>query len=221
MKIRKSHLTLIEVMIALTLLSLLLTTLFGVYQHIESLHQLLHKDQKTGLRMLYVQHRLSEVIPNAVSRKVKEAYFYNTSNPYNSLVFVYDNGADPNPKFSGYVLGRLYLDPQSKLCLVTWPSVKTDSNANPEMRKEILLEKVKDLSFSFYVPPKEEKLTVDPAKTNERPTQWYPDWPMEMVNTDEISLPGMIKIKIQVEGNQEITFAFVLPNSERSIMYVE
>jgi hypothetical protein len=72
-------------------------------------------------------------------------FYKKSKNP--SLFFVFDNGIDPDPKFSGPVFAKLYIDKEKRLVLKTAPYKKTTSFF---CRKEILLHHVDSWNFVFY-----------------------------------------------------------------------
>lgn len=67
-----------------------------------------------------------------------------------SLIAVFDNGIDPDPVFSGTVLGRIFLDEQQNLALVIWPLEKSEKKR--PWRKEILLSDIDDFHFQLLDP---------------------------------------------------------------------
>lgn len=59
------------------------------------------------------------------------------------LIFMFNNGVDHNPAFCGDVTGMLYQNADHKLCLASWAS-------NGEARVDMLLDNIKEISFSFF-----------------------------------------------------------------------
>ena len=99
---RKSFFTLIEVLIAIGLVVVLLSTLLGIYSYIDRMHREIRISEQTNFRLLYAQYRLAEVLPNAIKKEKNPAkkqlddfYFYMTSGIKKgtpSLVLTFDNG---------------------------------------------------------------------------------------------------------------------------------
>ena len=215
MRMRRQCFTLLEVMIALGLLAVLMTFLFGFYREITDMHHDLDKTREKNFRLLYVQHRLANVISNASFLDSKEVLigtnlrtlFYTApeDNPLvkgSSLVLMYNNGVEYPPCFSQNVLGRLYLDKEGSFCLVTWPSPnlwKEDGKTFDKMpvKKEILFENIKDIEFVFYVPPKlnpnqpvkETNVEVGREKLIPAPGMWHHDWDIAYQE-----LPALVKV---------------------------
>lgn len=223
--IRKKSFTLVELLIAIGLLSLLLTTLFGIYRYIDHTQKKIAQEEKGNFRLLYAQHRLSEVIPQTVSktRGKDDFYFYTQSSNQSphSLVFIYDNGADGSPIFSGPVIGKLFLEPNGELSLATWPLISRESN-QPPMRKEVLLEGVEDIKFSFYMPPRKD-VSDKPldSSLDGKYGQWHPEWPVDNSQEDFKDLPAMVKIFVTLRNKEKITLAYVFINTKHSVLYHE
>jgi len=224
----RRHMTLLEVMIAMGLAVMVLTTLTYFYSDIDSLNREMERIQKESFHNLYVENRLSMILPRAVSERdsKKDFYFFTSTTPggffkagSTNLVFTFDNGVMLDKDFSNHVLARLYLDPQNRLCLATWPSPK---RWNPvgltSMKKEVLLENVEQLQFSFYVPPEKDRSKWGVAsKPLEIKGPWVNEWRSEYKQ-----LPTLIKVElVKKVGKEEkpMTFAFSLPNAEKFIIY--
>lgn len=114
-----------------------------------------------------------------------------------SLVVTFDNGIDPNPYFSGPVLGRVYLDNKKNLCLAYWP---IDPVKNRPWRKEILASEVLDYSFQFLGAPSEKEASHSPAI-------WHSDW-----SPSQKTIPSTIRLILK-QKTGSLQFAFRLPNS--------
>ncbi len=170
---RRQYVTLIEVMIAMGLISILMTVLMGYYSQIEFLHGQIDRARDESFELRYLEARLAQVIPSAISAKppTKETekkndfYFYTSTNLESgvegpSLVFTYDNGIDIDPAFCNHVLGRLLVESrngESSLVLLTWPVPRcTKGTFPPPMKKEILISKVTDISYQFFSPTVQE-----------------------------------------------------------------
>lgn len=234
----KRFITLLELLIAMALTSLILTVLFYFYRDISWLNQEMEKSQEAAFKRSYLQNRLADVLPSAVSPRTAEDDFYfflshehggilKAGNP--SLVFTYNFGANRDPQFANHVLGRLYLDVNNNLALATLPSPARWSPVIPlKIKNEILLEDVESLSFSFYVPPEKERSQIGgkapkgglrkgkSAMIDLQPKDaWHQDWKFEYHQ-----LPAMVKIVLKVKNKEEpLTFVFPLPLSEFIIVY--
>lgn len=162
----KRHFTLLETLIALGITMLILSTLTFFYRQIDAINSQVEKVQDNSFRMRYVENRLAAILPNAVSEadEKKDFFFYTTSSSISfgmqgspTLLFTYDNGVKLDKPFSNHVLGRLYLDSDGNLCLATWPSPsRWVEGVTPPMKKEVLLEGVRELNLGFFVAPDRE-----------------------------------------------------------------
>ena len=225
---KKQHITLLEVLIAMGLLSILLTAVFSIYSQISLIEIEAKKDREENFRILYAQYRLSKVIPNTLDIVGEEPlpfYMDYQSTPYHtgdSLVFVYDNKVDGNPEFSNALLARLYVDLNGNLSIATWPWKSNPAEGTVAMRREILLENVKEVNLLFYAAQKREErkkaiLTGDEALLG----GWHSNWPLETINPDEApGIPAIIKMNILIENEEKpIELTYVLPNANESILY--
>lgn len=233
MKYHKRHyMTLLELIIAMSLTAIILTTLMYFYQQVTWINTEMDRVQSRNFQKRFVEKRLSEVIPKAIPKKKKDFHFFISLNGgelfkprTTSLLFTFDNCVKLNKQMSYHVIGRLYLDNEGNFTLATWPIPKRwKENENPPMFKEILLENVESLSFEFFVPPDKGKTEIDNgiAKLNEKIPleirgQWVTDWKKEYRE-----LPAIVRVKLKhnLDGEVEsLTFAFPLPHTSRPIIY--
>ena len=233
MKQKRIHyMTLLELVISLALTMIILATLSFFYREVDLLDTETEKKQRDMFQLRYLENRLANILPRAISEydTEKDFYFFTSPDPANlfkqdskSLIFTYDRKIDLDKPFSTHTLGRLYLDKEGRLTLGIWPSKNRWDLAKgtlPPMKKEILLENVEDLSFEFYAAPaknrsrlrgknqKEIKHPVEPEKDS-----WLKEW-----LNDYLQLPAIIKVKVK-QNNKWIVFAFPLPNIQDAIVY--
>lgn len=236
---KKRFATLLETLIALSLAMLILTTLTYFYRQITTLNRKGEEMQEMGFKMRYLENRLSAILPNAVSEtdEKKDFFFFSTASqpPFTmpgspTLIFTYDNGTKLDKLFSNNVLGRLYLDSEGRFCLTSWPSPKRWTDGiNPPIKKEILLEGVRELQISFFVAPEKEwQLEKSPPKKEEgqeslpalvKPTpagSWLPSW-----SFDYHQLPALVKLQVTLNNGTVRLFVFPLPKSQRQIVYTQ
>lgn len=248
--------TLLETLIALGITMLVISTLTFYYRQVDAVNTQLEKVQSQGFRMRYVENRLSQILPQAISETdaKKDFFFFTTSSSLAftqqgspTLIFAYDNGAKLDKLFSNHVLGRLFLSTDNKLCLATWPSPsRWVEGINPPMKKEVLLEGVKELSFAFFVAPdKDWKLSDTGA-----PKQTIPDYkaapdtkaasdakgvsaePAQIIvkpspegqwhptwSHDYQQLPAMIRLHVALMDGSTRVFAFPFPKCQRQVVY--
>ncbi|MFA6916039.1 MAG: hypothetical protein WC222_06560 [Parachlamydiales bacterium] len=230
--ISRRFFTLIEVLIALGLTSIIMSTLTYFYFQIQSINTKTEKSLKKLYELSYLENRLSEVIPKALAENTPKKDFYFYTSELNSeyikqgspsLVFMYDNGIDINKALSNNTLGRLFVDNKRRLILATWPSPKRwKEGSSPIVVKEVLAENVDSISFKFFVAPDIDRNKVPQSvegnkkKQQSRPEPhlaWISEWKNEFNE-----LPAIMKISLQ-RGPENIEYSFPLPNSTKTIFY--
>ena len=223
--------TLIELLIAMALVSILMTALMSYYGQVSALHRQADALRDETFQWRYLQDRLSYILPRATAppyratkkEKKNDFYFYlsdfeSSDIKPHSLVFTYDNGFVADPRFSGTVLARLYLSGQT-LRLAIWPLPRCSSPPNPPMLQEVLLENVESVKFEFYNPPdvtgaSKPAREVFPKPTETPPFEWTSFWPMTYSQ-----LPALVKITVKrQEDPQTKSFVFMLPNCTKPIV---
>lgn len=230
---RKRPLLLIEVLIAISLLSILSTFLFFGFGYVSECH---HMNEKVCQRekMISQSHQvLSRVFSQAVlletpttgkskdKKPEEEKFFFFTSElalskgVSQSLVFSFNNGVDRDPQFANEVLARIYVDEKHCLCLAIWPLTSLKQGLSPSiMRKEILVDNVLSLRFSFYQPPDEKKLTVQTSdiQTGDLQKKPSPGKHQEWLQ-DYQQLPRLINLLLTMKGDESnpVVFSYLLP----------
>src|SRR5690606_19238183 len=97
---------------------------------------------------------------------------------------------DPDPAYSGSVLGRIFLDAKNNLSMAIWP---LDKDKNTTCRTEILLPNIEDFEFEFLgknsatKPEKKEK--IRPINSD---FSWKTNWPKS-----HGSVPSIIRLSIR------------------------
>lgn len=236
-KKRRRQITLLELMIAMGLMMIILSTLAYFYMQLEEINRESEIEQKRLFKQLYLSTRLADILPKTQSPKNEKnsAYFYTTtsSDPAilsgtTSLVFTYDNGVKLDPQFSNRVLGRLFLDKEHRLCLAVWPSSERwEEGHAPPMKSEVLLDDVESIDYRFYVPPKKdrEKVWKQAGMTVKLP-EGFPEtleggWKKEWSAAWE-QLPALIEIVLSMKsenGVKSLVLAYPLPNSLLVVIY--
>lgn len=242
-KMRKSYMTLLETMIAMTILSVVLVFAFGFFRELTVLTRMTDEVQKESFKMRYLESRLSyifERIVNEKSSSKRDFFFYTQPERQGhwqgtSLIVTFDNEVRLNPNFSGDVLGRLYVGPDDRFRLAIWPLGVADPHEH--LHEEVLLEYVADVQYSFYAAP--EKIDdaheihtgkfIDPDKVPEK-DHWHENkWAVTYEQ-----MPSILKIVVKVAKNPEDLkshhagmnletisheFYFVLPSSKNPVQY--
>lgn len=241
--LKKSYMTLLETLIAVSILSIVLVFVFGFFREMNEITRLTDLQQKESFQNRYLESRLNYIFERIVNENEKNIHrlFFYTEPPNRSywlstsLVLTFDNGVRSNPMFSGDVLAKLYLDTERRLKLAIWPLHVEDPHLY--MHEEILLENVADLNFSFYRAP--ERIqdnkeihsgeVIDAENKFPKKNTWHPDW---YITYNQ--MPSIIKISIDVAKNPKelsgyrpgmpidkinTTYHFVLPSSNNPVQY--
>ncbi len=196
-------------LIALSLMTLLLTLLFSFMAQNMKAGKQMEKARFAILERQNLQIRLQDLF-TSLSRGHSRSPLYTQTFPkeeQESVVFLYDNGIDPDPLFSGVLIGRLYLDEQQNFCLSSWP---VDDAEERHWRKEILLSGVSRFAFQFLGEKKGNDPKIKPVTAH---VGWYPYWKQE--KTD---LPSFIRLTIH-QREKPLLFAFRLPTFEPVVTY--
>jgi hypothetical protein len=204
-------------LIALSLTAILLTFLFSFFVESAKIEKKLDTARMAMTNRGNLQTRLQTVL-TSIDRGSMEPFFYTKQfdkEKHLSLVAIFDNGIDPDPAFSGSILGRIYLDQEKNLCLATWPLTQAK---NRPWRKEILFPHVKDFEFEFLGTKSADE---HGTKENSRPINatlcWKSNWPKAVHE-----VPGIIRLTVLEESSSKpIRYAFILPVSEPFITYLD
>lgn len=195
----KRSVTLIEMVIAMTLFSALITSLFFWYSHISR-----KPDTESLLEKRYCLERLSTFFSKATLDSKKGLTTFHTND--NSLIFTFENGAYEEPLLSDIVLARLHHDKVSHLLSLTiWPQPTKDRVLIHPSITFPLLHNVKEIDFNFFYPPNPLSGPVSPheIKTCHPNSGWQKQWRAEFQ-----ALPALIKLTI---NNIEHIFDFPYP----------
>lgn len=241
-KLRKTYLTLLETLIALSILSVVLVFVFGFFRELSEVTRLSDNVQKESFQTRYLESRLSYIFERIVNENDSaRTFFFYTQPPVRdrwlspSLILTFNNEVRMNPALSGDVLARLYVDTDHTLRLAIWP-LRVDE---PEelMCEEVLFENVADVKYSFYAAPErienEKEVhsgeVIDPEKKMPVKDHWHEEWALTYEQ-----MPSIVKIEIAVAENPEdlkshhrgmrtnttpLILSFVLPSSKNPVHY--
>lgn len=230
----RRHATLIEVLIAMTLTTLVLMTLMFFYQQISFINIDIDKVKAEHFHLRYVENRLSEVLPRAINEKgrLTDFVFFTFNDDGSglsgsqSLIFTFDNDVSLDQVFSNHVIGRLYLDKDGRLILAYWPSPKRlEGNGEIPMKKEILFEGAESLAFEFFIAPDKAGGEAKLSKASESPVpEPKGDWRRQLWTKDFNKLPVMAKVILGVKEGKDrkketYTFIFPLANTLNPVIY--
>lgn|GEM_PF-1421797 len=235
---RKSYMTLLETLIAMSLLSMLLVFVFGFFRELSELTRVTEQAQKKSFQMRYLESRLGFIFERLVNEKATARKFFFYTEPPNrhfsplpSLVLTFNNEVRLDPHFSSDVLGRLYVDMEGRLCLALWPLHLPKPFEH--FQEEVLMDHVVNLSYSFYAPPEplvdpNQVMTgkkIDSEKISPEKDQWHEEW---LLSYNQ--MPSIMKMVIEIaktggehpgsdRGTYTMVLHFVLPSSKNYIYY--
>jgi hypothetical protein len=225
-KAKRRWMTLIEVLIASSLLTILLTVLLGVYYHVSANYAEVQKVHQEAFKRRYMQNRLTQIFANIPETWIhkKKGIIFTSQNALgtigNSLIFAFDNRADSTPTLSGYSYGHLHVNPQHQLCLVIWSAEKADDKSDMlppiVMKQEVLLYDVDSIAFQFYAPPK------DPSAdyTTLQALPIFDSWNLNIWKKEYPAFPAIIQLAVTTTtGSQAYEYQFVLPYIKSNILY--
>ncbi len=130
-----------------------------------------------------------------------------------NLILIFDNGIDPDPAFSGSILGKIFVDDSHNFCLATWP---LHQDKNLLWRKEVLFPHVESFEFEFLGENATEHGKKEAIKPINATLAWRTHWPKSPQK-----MPSIVRLKIEEEKEKEpLQFAFILPaSSELDVIY--
>ncbi len=205
--IKKRYISLLELMIAISLTLIILTTLSFFYDQTFRINRKMDAAQNEAFKLLYVETRLANVFPKIFApseNKDIEFIFFTTdeAGKGQNLIFSFDNNVKLDKTMSFNVIGRLYLDEKGNLILATWPARKRWKEGElPTMKKEILVENIDSLQFQFFDLEDELK-------------GWVSVWPKDKGK----KLPPVLKVILK-RKDEEIVYAYHMPNCDKTVTY--
>lgn len=219
-RFRRRHFTLIELLVALTLTAGLLGTLLFTYRTTALARRDIDLLLWPMRERLALDERLQELFFNVALKDQWGHWFFTT--PEHSLVFSYHNGVDIDPKFSGLVLGNLYVDSDQRLILATWPHPQRYQLPQPPFRQEVLQAGVSRLEVACYEPPFQRDPylrpidSTDPIQTGRSrqtmtPQKWHEDWPLQAREN-----PALVRLTLHHSDETPATIlTYALPGIKR------
>ncbi len=183
----KKTFLLLELLIALGLMSMLVLLLLSFMKQNLIVEKKMDQTRHLVLERQALQNRIQDLLLSIRSDTASSFYtqiFPKETHP--SLILIFDHGVDPDPLFSGSIIGRLFIDENHNLSLALWPN---DPDKKQYFRKEVLLSNVSDFSMEFL---------------NE--SFWKSSWP----KTEKI--PSLLRISL-THNHLRLQFAFILPSS--------
>jgi hypothetical protein len=204
--IKKRNLSLLEVCVSLFIIAILLSLVFGYFSQVVLVENKIKKAQSDVLICQHLQIKLKQIFSNVIPlpSSTDESIFF-TEKKLSSINFAFDNGIDPDPRFSGPVIGKLFFE-SNNLKLDIFPI----DQKQKIKKSEILIKNISKAEFKFL---------NKSSKTNK--WKWITQWSKE-----KNSLPPMIKLKLakKIDGanmTKKVKFAFFLPSDLEPITYLE
>ncbi len=191
----KKPFLLLELLIALSLISMLTLLLFSFLKQNLIVEQKMDQTRHLVLERQSLQARIQDLVMSI--RTDTDSPFYTQIFPketFQSLILTFDHGIDPDPFFSGSLTGRLFVDENRNLSLAYWPN---DPDKKHYWRKEILLPNVSDFSMEF----------LSESKDPQKKSFWDLSWPKTK------KTPSILRITLTQNKNR-LQFAFILPNTQ-------
>ncbi len=193
----KKAIILMELLVALVLIGAILSLLFNFFGNTLKFDRKVDLIRKEAIVREHLQIRLlhffTSIVPrsNLSNRATSSLFSLDGESP--GLAAVFDNGIDPDPRFSGAVLGELILDEQENLILSITP---LSQDAKKCFRKELLLQQVKQLEFQFL---------SRKSEAHAASIEWLKAWPK-----DRWDIPPIVRVLVK-QKEKDLAFAFSLP----------
>ncbi len=213
----RRHATLVEVLVALCLTTLLLTSVFSIWRYTARASQQADLLLSTVREEAALRLRLDQILTQTLRGTFysEEAY----QNP--SLVFTFDNGPQLERHFSGPVLARLFVDSNQRLALTLWPHPDHWKLDPPPSATEILASDVTRLNLAFYEPPSwgpeidSPTIEVGREKHSPDPDRWHSEWREKFQE-----LPALVRFTLTIDGDEEQhTITTSLPEAQKPLRY--
>lgn len=138
---RTHHLTLMEIVVAFGLISIVLFTLFSCFTTYSKMQMQMETIRPIIIQKQMMYQRLSQIFSLAQTQSFQAVPQEEDANP--TLTFSFDNGYDRSPEFSDDVKACIYLNHSSELVL------QLCSNVDQSKRKEILQNHVHSVSWDL------------------------------------------------------------------------
>lgn len=195
-------------MISLVLVGAIMTLLLTFFKNSMKMDRKMDELRKDLYSRQHFQVRLSQLFSSIAPRSSLPSFsgssFHTSGEDSPALVAIFDNGIDPDPSFSGAIIGKIYLEKDGNLFLLLEPLNKDRA---PVYRKELLFKNVENLEFQFLA--KRSPGKPDPGSYPFSPHfEWRNTWPK-----NRWDIPSLIRVMVKQNGS-DLGFAFSLPFAE-------
>lgn len=174
--VKRLYISLVELVVGLVLLSLAIGFLFRYLTHVARIDCAMQHTEEQSADTSRAAARLSILFQKATSLLVE----YKEGEPI--LILRFDNGVDPDPLWSGKMVGRLRRTEEGDLLF----SYAPEGRRIDTPREEILFPQVADVEWTFWK-------GGDPI--------WITEW-------RERTLPPTIRLKVGRRAHESLQFAF-------------
>jgi hypothetical protein len=208
--------TLVELMVALALVGGIVALLLFTYRTTAMARGRIDKVLEPVRQRAALHHRLQDLFFHASTFQDSNHFFCITAEP--ALLLTYHYGIDPDRRFSGLVLGKLYLDGGGRLVFATWPLPQYhDEHREPPCRQEVLFSGVDELEIEGL-----QRATRLPVQTNSIQTGgqppiltagWHSLWPKE-----DKEGPALVRLTLVKNSHRE-SFTYTVHGSSKTPTY--
>lgn len=220
MLFRKRSVTLIELLIGCTLLALLISLVFGIWGELHKGHKLIDQERDSLFEKIKLEAKLDQLLLKIVPLTKPEGVGFYTDQE-NGLVFISQIGASIDPLFVDQVLCKLHCI-QGNFVVDQWPDPERHGVYPTLMKREVLLTGITEWEWSFFVPPKPNKV-IETSKIGigsenyeqEAPSRWSAVW-----KPGYKKIPALIRLKLKQEKNV-FEYETYLPSTSYPLELVE
>lgn len=205
----KKSFTIIELLVALSLFVAVVIPLFSIFFTVTKSEKALLQARAITDELFLFQVRMQTLFfhfkedDHAHKKKIK---LFTVQHRVPILYCVYNNRAeDFDADFRHHVVAALTLE-EGKLVLLHWPFPEKKTEMPKKMRKEVLLQGVESVSYTFLGTPF--------GNAKELNWQRLPVWEKEYTE-----LPTIVSIRVVFEKNREESFWFIISQQVQEVVY--
>ena len=199
---KKSSFTLIEVSIALFIIGILLSFLFNFFAQIIKVEKKIKITQHDLIEREHFQVKIKNIFSKISSIDIDDQTItmYTPKENEQTLFVIFDNGIDPDPNFSGPILGKFFIKNEN-FYLQTYPIIN-NKIIYDSFREEKVLSSIFSIKYFFLMENEisQEKDSSEKLTKMLKYTSRY--------KKGNISLPPIIKMTIIDKNKKTFNFAF-------------
>ena len=210
---KKSSFTLIEVSIALFIIGILLSFLFNFFAQIIKVEKKIKITQHDLIEREHFQVKIKNVFSKISSIDIDDQTItmYTPKENEKTLFVIFDNGIDPDPHFSGPILGKFFIKNEN-FYLQTYPIIN-NKIIYDSFREEKILSSIFSIKYFFLMENEisQEKDSSEKLTKMLKYTSRY--------KKGNIFLPPIIKMTIIDKNQKTFNFAFFTPSQSIPITF--